>query len=189
MKKIIILKFILMLPVLLLIKTAYAQEIDTSIVVSEKSIEAENSFNFLDTVSKQNSVTTIPIDSLIAFGKTYLGLPYKTTKRAPWALDCSGYIAMLYAKFGVEIPHSSSALASITKTVDLKDAQVGDLLFFKGRDTKKSRVGHVALIIEVYNDHVIMMHSTSSKGIITEPYPSKYYYNNRFIKVGRLVIR
>ena len=127
-------------------------------------------------------------DSLIAYGKTYVGLPYKTTSRAPWQLDCSGYVAMLYAHFGVTLPRSSYAMAQATQTIDIADAKPGDLIFFKGRDIFTNRVGHVAVIIAVSDTSLTMMHSTVKKGIIIETYPDAYYYTIRFVKIGRVVL-
>lgn len=173
--KIIRTKILISIFILFVCRIATAQE-DTIIVVNNELIDTTNYY----------SCTSVPIDSLIAFGKTYLGLPYRTTTRAPWPLDCSGYVSMLYGNYGVSLPHSSGGIAQKTKTISLREAQPGDLLFFKGRDRHKNRVGHVALIIEVHDDYVLMMHSTNSKGIIIEQYPDTYYYVQRFVKVGRL---
>lgn len=151
-----------------------------------------------DTIITSDSITTIHIvktetahtftDSLITVGKTYLGLPYRTTNRAPWPLDCSGYVSMLFGNFGVTLPRSSGAIADVTQTISMKEAKPGDLIFFKGRDARKNRVGHVALIIEVSENSLKMMHSTVHKGIIIETYPDPYYYTRRFVKIGRVVL-
>lgn len=151
-----------------------------------------------DTISVTDSITSINIvksetahtftDSLIIIGKTYLGLPYRTTTRAPWPLDCSGYVSMLFGNFGVSLPRSSGAIANVTQTISMKEAKPGDLIFFKGRDARKNRVGHVALIIEVSENSLKMMHSTVHKGIIIETYPDPYYYTRRFVKIGRVVL-
>jgi len=176
MKRIRFYIFIISLPFVFL-NSNYAQTIDES----DTTIVIAAGLGFENTSTAQ-----VPIDSLIALGKTYLGLPYRTTVRAPWPLDCSGYVSMLYGHYGVKLPHSSGGIADITQKISLKEAQPGDLLFFKGRDSRKNRVGHVALIIEVHEDYVLMMHSTNSKGIIIEQYPDGYYYTKRFIKAGRL---
>jgi len=151
-----------------------------------------------DTIKISENITPLHItktetahsftDSLISIGKTYLGLPYRTTNRAPWPLDCSGYVSMLYSNFGVSLPHSSGAIANVTQTISIKEAKPGDLIFFKGRDARKNRVGHVALIIEVHDNYIKMMHSTVQKGIIIENYPDPYYYTRRFVKVGRVIL-
>lgn len=171
LKKIIIYNFLF----LCLSITGYSQEDNTIVIVENEFIDTSYFIS-----------QPVPIDSLIRIGKTYLGLPYRTTIRAPWPLDCSGYVSMLYGFFGVNLPHSSGGIAEKTKTISLSEVQPGDMLFFKGRDRYRNRVGHVALVIEVHDDYVLMMHSTNSKGIIIEQYPDTYYYKQRFIKAGRL---
>ncbi len=138
------------------------------------------------TVSNYIAGLTVSIDSLIAFGKTFIGLPYRSKiEGVPQLMDCSGYIGMLFQNFGVTLPRSSAEIANSTKKIPLEEAQVGDFIFFTGRSIN-NRVGHVALIIE-NNDGVLqMMHSSVSKGITIDTYPDTYYYYKRFVKVGRL---
>jgi cell wall-associated NlpC family hydrolase len=132
---------------------------------------------------------TVSIDSLIAFGKTFLGRPYHSrieNGNFSYIMDCSGYVGMLFQTFGVKLPRSSAEIATVTKKVPIKNAQPGDLIFFKGHNANQSRVGHVALVIE-NNDGVIqMIHSSCGKGITIDTYPDTYYYTRRFVKVGRL---
>ena len=158
--------------------------------ISHISLYAQEIQIPLDSLHARIQIETVHpfTDSLIAYGKTYVGLPYKTTSRAPWQLDCSGYVAMLYAHFGVTLPRSSYAMAQATQTIDIADAKPGDLIFFKGRDILTNRVGHVALIIAVSGTSLTMMHSTVKKGIIIETYPDAYYYTIRFVKIGRVVL-
>lgn len=154
----------------------------TTIVAQEIAISIDS----IQTISKPETAHCFT-DSLITIGKTYLGLPYRSTSRSPWPLDCSGYVSMLYGNFGVSLPRSSGAMAQVTQTISMADAKPGDLIFFKGRDTRKNRVGHVALIVEVSEKSIKMMHSTVHSGIIIENYPDPYYYTKRFVKVGRVV--
>lgn len=46
--------------------------------------------------------------------------------------DCSGFVMSVYAKFGISLPHSSSALQGCGKAVSYANAQPGDLICYSG---------------------------------------------------------
>ncbi len=125
------------------------------------------------------------IDSLILFGKQYLGLAYRYGGTTPAGFDCSGYVSYLFGHFGYRLPTSSSAMATVGEEVDYKDARKGDLILFKGRSTSSSRVGHVALIIGKDSLGVQMMHSCR-RGVKIDRYPQMEYYRARFVGVRRV---
>lgn len=52
--------------------------------------------------------------------------------------DCSGFVMSVYAKFGVSLPHSSSALAGVGRGVPYSQAMPGDIICYPG---------HVAIYI------------------------------------------
>ncbi|HOY31358.1 MAG TPA: C40 family peptidase [Bacteroidales bacterium] len=125
------------------------------------------------------------IDSVIDFGKQFLGLKYKYHGQSPQGFDCSGYVSYIFGKFGYSFPHSSSAMSTLGQKVDLKEARKGDFIFFKGRSSKSSGVGHVALIIEADSGQVTMMHSTCMSGVIIEKYNTSPYYTSRYVGCKR----
>lgn len=132
------------------------------------------------------SVDSVNVDSVINFGRTYLGKPYRYKGGdVPWNLDCSGFISYIYSKFGVKVPKSATAMESAVDKIDLKNVTKGDILFFKGRDSKSNAIGHVALVIGELESSLQIMHSCS-RGIITEEYPGVDYYRSRFLFAGRL---
>ena len=153
------------------------QKNDSIFTVQKDSIRA-------DSLSKQDYNEAV-IDSVIHFGKKFLGLRYKYSGQTPQGFDCSGYVSYIFGKYGYKFPHSSSAMSTFGKKVDLKDARKGDFIFFKGRSTKSSGVGHVALIIEADSGKVTMMHSTCMKGVIIEKYNNSPYFTNRYLMCKR----
>jgi poly-gamma-glutamate capsule biosynthesis protein CapA/YwtB (metallophosphatase superfamily) len=128
---------------------------------------------------------SISVDSVIEFGSTYLGKPYRYQGDAPWSLDCSGFISYIYSKFGVSLPKSADAMEGSVDKIDFSRVEKGDILFFKGRDTNSKAVGHVALVVEVQENGVQIMHSCN-RGILVEHYPGLDYYNRRFLFAGRI---
>lgn len=94
--------------------------------------------------SKSSSKPAKDCSSVVSYAKQFVGNPYvyggtSLTK----GTDCSGFTMSVYAKFGVYLPHSSSAQASCGTKVSLSDLQPGDLLFYGS----SGGINHVALYI------------------------------------------
>ncbi|KXB34616.1 NlpC/P60 family protein [Bacteroidales bacterium KA00251] len=125
------------------------------------------------------------IQDLIKLGKRYLGKPYRYRGASPWPFDCSGYMRFLFGSFGVKLPGSSAAISQAT--IPVKQPVPGDLVFFKGRNRKSNRVGHVALVVEVKsNGGIVMLHSTNQRGVVIEEVDKNYYFSSRFLDVRRI---
>lgn len=124
------------------------------------------------------------VEDLIVLGKRYLGKPYRYRGVAPWPFDCSGYLCYLFGCFDIQLPRTSADMAVYTERID--QPQPGDLLFFKGRNRRSRRVGHVALVIKVEGNSITMMHSTTSRGIIIEKLENSGYFSSRFLWAGRI---
>lgn len=72
--------------------------------------------------------------------------------------DCSGFVMSVYAKFGISLPHSSSAMRSCGYAVSTSEMQPGDIVCYSG---------HVGIYI---GNNSIVHASTPSSGIkITSP--------------------
>lgn len=126
------------------------------------------------------------IDKLINLGRTFLGKPYRYRGPSPWPMDCSGYVSYLYSKFDVKLPRSAAAQSLYTDRIRREDLQPGDLIFFKGRNARSSRVGHVALVVSVDGDDITMMHSRNSRGIVIEKLSRSAYFSRRLVGYGRV---
>jgi len=124
------------------------------------------------------------IDSVINFGKKFLGLRYKYSGHTPQGFDCSGYVSYIFGKYGYSFPRSSSGMATVGQKVDIKAARKGDFIYFKGRSTKSKSVGHVALIIEADSGKVTMMHSCQ-RGVLIEEFNNSDYYKTRYLMCRR----
>ena len=71
--------------------------------------------------------------SVVSYATQFVGNPYvwggtSLTNGA----DCSGFIMSVYAKFGVSLPHSSSALRSVGTGVSYSEAKPGDIICYSG---------------------------------------------------------
>lgn len=81
---------------------------------------------------------------LCEYAKQFRGNPYvwggtSLTKGA----DCSGFVLSIFAKYGISLPHSSRAQATMGTEISMADAKPGDLVFY----SKGGRINHVAIYI------------------------------------------
>lgn len=89
-------------------------------------------------------VSDVRVD-LVEYAKQYLGNPYvwggtSLTKGA----DCSGFVLSIYKKYGISLPHSSSAQAGKGTKISMDEAKPGDLIFY---GNGSGSINHVAIYI------------------------------------------
>lgn len=126
------------------------------------------------------------VDELINFAKRFLGTPYRYAGSTPSGFDCSGFISYIFGNFGLSLVHSSYGMAELGETVRLSEIRPGDLMFFKGSDINSTRVGHVAMVVEVTPEAIKFIHSSTSRGVTIENFKTSKYFIPRFIKAKRL---
>lgn len=136
-----------------------------------------------DTTVRKNSEH---VDKIIDYAKNFLGTPYRSAGMTPSGFDCSGFIYYVMGNFGLTLTHSSYGMAEFGKTVKLADIRPGDLMFFKGSSTKSSRIGHVAMVVEVGPNSIKFIHSSTSRGVVIDNFVGSKYYIPRYITTKRL---
>lgn len=138
-------------------------------------------------VEKERS--TQVMDSVISYGKTLLGHRYKYGGSSLTGFDCSGFIRFIFKKYGYSLPHSSRDYAKLGEIISkdsIKSLHKGDILLFKGRNSKSSRIGHVSIVVEATENRVLMMHSCCDKGVAIENYLTSGYYLKRLMAIRRI---
>jgi cell wall-associated NlpC family hydrolase len=114
----------------------------------------------------------------------WLGVRYRYGGRSKRGVDCSAFTSavmseVLDRKF---IGTSRVQAAKFNPIQNLDSLQMGDMLFFTGRNRRSSRIGHVG----IYVGNGVFAHSSSGKGVIYT-HLSKGYYKERFRWAGRFV--
>jgi len=140
---------------------------------------------------KQDSTTThYPvaneelIDKLIVEASDKIGTRYRTGGTTPAGFDCSGLMYSTFGLFDIKLPRSSIEQAEVGEKVSDENAQKGDLIFFKTNGRK--RINHVGMVIEVNDDEIKFIHSSTHSGVIISSTKEPYYKRN-FAQVNRII--
>ena len=119
---------------------------DEEVFVSAEYVEVSSELGTAITMTELlygQGVSDVRVD-LCQYAKEFLGNPYvwggtSLTKGA----DCSGYVLSIFKKYGVNLPHSSVAQAGSGTTIQVSEAQPGDLIFYGNGKS----INHVAIYI------------------------------------------
>ncbi len=123
-------------------------------------------------------------NGIIAYAKKYKGTPYTYGGSTPKSFDCSGFTAYILDEYGVKLPRRSLEQAKEGKKVRQKRAQAGDLAFFakNGRE-----VSHVSLIVKSSEKELLVIHSTSSRGVIIEDIMKSTYWLPKMLYIKDVI--
>lgn len=125
------------------------------------------------------------VEDLLSRANECIGIRYQYGGSSTNGFDCSGFVNYVYSAFGYQLPRSSYEIANLGNKVAFEELAPGDLVFFKGRSTKSTRVGHVGMVIEKTPNGFKMIHASTSKGVRIDNY-SDAYYKARFMFGNRL---
>lgn len=127
----------------------------------------------------QNYLATQLINNAMQF----VGVRYRTGGTSLSGMDCSGLITAAFNIFDLKLPRCSSDMSRIGDKICKTDAQKGDLIFFR---TGGGAINHVGMVIEVINDEVKFLHSSSSKGVMVSS-TKESYYKRTFAQINKVL--
>lgn len=173
-------------------------QIDSNSTDSNSSFDLDNEFDSSITIVALPDPTiyqrgeeiktglTVP-DSLVAFGKSLVGIPYLYASSDPAkGFDCSGFITYVFNHFNIAVPRSSLDFTNVGKVIPNGIARPGDLILFTGTDSTTKIVGHMGIVESNEKGNLLFIHSTSGKAKSVVITPLKGYYESRFVKVIRV---
>ncbi len=123
-------------------------------------------------------------EGMIDFAKTQLGVPYLWAGDDPNGFDCSGFTQYVYAKqYKKEIPRRAEDQYNKSKKIKQRNAHKGDLVFFDAG----SGISHVGMIVSEKGEPLVMIHASSSQGIVITNIEESEYWLKRLYAFGTYI--
>lgn len=152
--------------------------------IDDLSIPGENDgFTFDSIVSTPDKNVSASRLEILNEAQKHLGTPYAWAGNTPDGFDCSGFTSYVFKQQGIELPRRSEDQFDKATKVKEKHVQAGDLIFFNNG----SGVSHVGIVISKKGEPVVMIHSSSSKGIIITEIEKSEYWLNRIYGYGSFI--
>lgn len=121
-----------------------------------------------------------PRTKILHLANEMKGTAYRYGGNMKSGFDCSGFTQYVYRKaLDIELARSSRQQARQGKKVKLKKAQPGDLIFFKSA----KQINHVGIIFKKSKGRLLMIHASTSQGVIIEDIASSEYWSQRIDQV------
>ena len=114
----------------------------------------------------------------------FLGTDYKYGGATEKGMDCSGLIYTAFLQQDIALPRSSRDMSLLGKRLNLTEVGTGDLLFFE-TDKKKKVINHVGLVVELNEQKIYFIHSTTSRGVIISAL-DEGYWQEHFVMARRI---
>jgi cell wall-associated NlpC family hydrolase len=110
---------------------------------------------------------------IVNTAERYIGVNYRRGGISPAGFDCSGLVMYVYKKHGIVLPRTALQQFRAGKRINSKNAEPGDLLFFR---TAGRRINHVG----IYAGKGRFIHAPSSGkkvsfAMVDNPYWRKKY--------------
>lgn len=119
---------------------------------------------------------------LVVEARKWLGTPYKYGGMTREGADCSGFVMQVYRNAtSISLPRNSAAQCDFCKQIPKDELRTGDLIFFSSQSSNGA-VAHVGM----YIGGGIMIHASSSRGVIETDIETEYYVRN-FLTCGRVL--
>jgi cell wall-associated NlpC family hydrolase len=126
-------------------------------------------------------------DLIMKTAKQFDGAPYQLGGDTKKGIDCSALVMLSYKNAGITLPRTSIEQSKAGESINIKDAQPGDLIFFKFKKSKSNHpVNHVGIVTKVEkNGNIYFYHASTSLGV-TESSLAESYYKEVFVKIVRV---
>lgn len=116
-------------------------------------------------------------ERLVNYAYSLQGIPYVYGGKSSSGFDCSGFTSYVYKNQGKSLTGNTNMQVEQGRRIPLGQAQKGDLLFFGS----SQKISHVALIVENSADRLVVIHATSSKGVIQQDITHSSYWQPKIL--------
>jgi cell wall-associated NlpC family hydrolase len=123
---------------------------------------------------------------IVAYAAKYKGSDYKPAGKKPdTGFDCSGFTSYVFDHFDISLSPAAREQVKQGKSKSIKDAEPGDLVFF--RRSNKEPIFHVSLVKSNNGKSLVVIHSTTSRGVIEEDILNSTYWKQYIDSVRDVV--
>jgi murein DD-endopeptidase / murein LD-carboxypeptidase len=155
----------------------------------ETIAEKKNSKNNIKEAEDSDYITSTEGSSYLAEqittkAKQFQGVRYKTGGTSTSGMDCSGFIIASFSDYNIKLPRTSNEMSRTGIEINKEQAKKGDLIFFKTNG--RSVINHVGMILEVLNDDITFIHSSTKKGVIISS-TKDTYYGKTLARINRVI--
>ena len=135
--------------------------------------------------SKYSGNVNAQIKDILKDAEKYLGAPYKYGGNTSSGFDCSGFTVKVFNENNSQLPRRSEDQSNAGKSINIKEAKPGDLIFFA--TSGGSKVTHVVIVHDIENSgEVKFIHASTSKGVIISSLNEKYW-NKAYLFARRVL--
>jgi len=133
---------------------------------------------------KKINAHNVDADEIILTAKKYIGVPHCMGGTTMKCIDCSGLILSVFAKHGINLPHSSEEQAKFGKIISVKDKLIkGDLVFFVRSYRTNDLITHTGIYLGNNN----FIHTSTKKGVtitsLSDPWwKEKFIFGTRLLE-------
>ena len=122
-------------------------------------------------------------EKIINYAKKQIGTPYVWAGNSPTGFDCSGFTCYIMKEFGKELPRRAVDQHQNSRKIKEKNVQKGDLIFFDNG----AGISHVGMVVSEKGKPIVMIHASSSKGVILTELEKSDYWRKRLSGFGTFV--
>jgi len=141
--------------------------------------------DFIITGTEKNINTgNTSADEIINTAQKYLGVPHCMGGTTMKCLDCSGLLIVVFAKYGIRLPHNSEEQARFGKMITETDELTkGDLVFF----TRSYKTHYFITHSGIYLGNNKFIHTSSKYGVTITSlsdawWKEKFVFGTRILK-------
>lgn len=121
--------------------------------------------------------------TVLTDAKKQIGVPYVWAGNDPKGFDCSGFTSFVYRQQGKDIPRRAVDQFEASKKIKQNKVQPGDLVFFDSG----AGINHVGIIVSKQGEPLVMIHASSSQGIVLTEIEKSSYWSKRMAGFGTFV--
>ncbi|MCB9285566.1 MAG: DUF1175 family protein [Lewinellaceae bacterium] len=123
--------------------------------------------------------------NVVDYARQFVGTSYKTAGKNPGGFDCSGFTGYVMGQFGIQLSASSKYQEKDGEMIPVSEAKPGDLIFF--RREKNGTVFHVSLVVSNDENGLVVVHSTSSRGVVVDNIDQSSYWREKYATACRVI--